>query len=327
MKRNNSTAYPLSQSWSLAWLLSGHRWAMLFACVIFLGTAGQVAAQGPVLSAPGLFGGGVIDITNGALVITTSSFGFVPTVGYPGDFDQTGTAEYGDAAIHDAVNEGFNAANGGYWNGTNGIISSTAAGDSNKRLAVGYVDNSLTNWSTFDGVPVNANQSIIACTYYGDALLQGTVNSNGLGLVSGLGSNLGIASGPSNTIYGPTGVGWILGDFYNEGYVSIVDRAAVLRNFGASQLPNVVSQVEIGSTGAAQVDYSPQTGELSLVITGSPDVDSFSVFQQSAGSAAQQNNFWHPLADLAQRRVVQQRIPVGQDHCRRRNRRSFAWHV
>ncbi len=56
--------------------------------------------------------GGAIDITNGAMIATTSSFGFVPSGGQANEYGSPGLPEYGDAAIHDALAEGADYANG-----------------------------------------------------------------------------------------------------------------------------------------------------------------------------------------------------------------------
>ena len=52
--------------------------------------------------------GGTIDLTNGAMIVTTSSFGFVPSGGQVNEYGSPGVAEFGDAAIHDALAEGAN---------------------------------------------------------------------------------------------------------------------------------------------------------------------------------------------------------------------------
>jgi len=198
-------------------LRTRNRVAALFACVAVVAIAGQAIAQPLVVldyNAAKVLGtvhvaGGAIDLTNGALIVTTSSFGYVPTGGAanPNDFGTPGVAEYGDNAIHDAVYEGANVLNG-YWNGTNGIFSSSAANDTNGYTGVGYIDNSVFGYTTFRGVPVNANQSIIATTYYGDADLNGVVDASDYGFSSGTAST-------HTTILGG-GPMWFDGNFSND---------------------------------------------------------------------------------------------------------------
>ena len=131
----------------------GRRFIVSLACLTcFLATlfGGQAGAQSLLVldyHAPKTFGsvhiaGGAIDITSGAMIVTTSSFGFVPSGGQSNEYGSPGVAEFGDAAIHDAIVEGANFANG-FWNGTNGIISSTAATRADGTLAIGWAPTTL----------------------------------------------------------------------------------------------------------------------------------------------------------------------------------------
>ncbi len=183
-----------------------HRLLAALAAVVALAVASQASAQSLLIlsySNAKTFGnvhiaGGAIDLTNGAMIVTTSSFGFVPAGGAPNEYGSPGLAEYGDAAIHDALAEGFNV-NNGWWNGSNGITSSTAATDPTTSTTVGWIDNQLGFYSTFktDGqgnpVPVGPGQSIIGYTYFGDADLNGFVDTGDYGLWSaGLGQPVGL---------------------------------------------------------------------------------------------------------------------------------------
>jgi hypothetical protein len=109
------------------------------------------------------------------MIVTTSSFGFVPSGGFPNELGSPGVAEYGDRAIHDAIVEGMN---NGSWNGTNGIMSSIAANDPNGITGIGWIDNDVVGaYGTFRGVTVPPGSSIIAYTYIGDTDLSGYVDS------------------------------------------------------------------------------------------------------------------------------------------------------
>ena len=134
--------------------------------------------------------GGTIDLGGpgnyvSALIVTTSSFGFVPSGGQPDDYAHRAFQSTAIMPFTTALVEGANFANGGYWNGTNGIISSGAqngfGGNANLvgLVSVGWVDNSIFAYTSFDGVAVNTSQSIIATTWLGDALLEGQANSDG----------------------------------------------------------------------------------------------------------------------------------------------------
>ena len=171
--------------------------------------------------------GGAIDITNGAMIVTTSSFGFVPSgnAGYGHEYGTPGVAEYGDAAIHDAILEGANFANG-YWNGTNGIFSSAAADNPNTTTTVGWIDNDLSvGYATFRGVTVPPGSSIIAYTYYGDIDLSGYVDvADYTGLTNFFNyATGGYLSGNSNLAGGTGYVDWYDGDIDYSGLVDVSD--------------------------------------------------------------------------------------------------------
>ena len=113
-----------------------------------------------VLSFPALkvFGslhiaGGDVELQNGAaMIVTTSAFGFVPSGGQANEdmVNGVGKPEFGDPAIHDAIIEGANFANG-YWNGTNGIVSIDAQNRADGNFALGWLDNSTGYYSSFYG--------------------------------------------------------------------------------------------------------------------------------------------------------------------------------
>ena len=211
---------------------------------VVLTASSYAAAQPPLLvldyNSAKVFGtvdidGGAIDVTTGAMIVTTSSFGFVPEgyyigsrqVLFPVEYGQLNVAEYGDAAIHDARLEGADYAAGGYWSGTNGIISSNA--ENGSRTAVGWIDNSVGAYTSYRGVPVNTSQSIIGYAYYGDALMSGSITALDNAVVgSSIGETIGLYGDFGNTINSqPEGVEWIDGDFDQDGAVdSSVDSSA-----------------------------------------------------------------------------------------------------
>jgi hypothetical protein len=202
-----------------------HRAAAAIACVAVLGLVGPSFADNPgvildynaaKVLGPVHIASGWIDLTNGSLIATTSSVGFVPAGGQANEYGTPGTAEYGASAVHDAIQEGSNYATG-FWNGQNGIRSSTAASDPNTVTAVGYVDNQYTQYGTFWGKSLdttNYSQSIFATTWYGDANLDGIVNGGDYDLLAGT-----ILSG---TTYGPKAE-WLDGDFNGDGVVDGAD--------------------------------------------------------------------------------------------------------
>jgi hypothetical protein len=169
--------------------------------------------------------GGLIDLTNGAMIVTTSSFGFVPSGGQPNERGTPGTAEYGDNAIHDAIIEGANLASG-FFNGTNGITSSYAANWANADIGVYFLDNNFIGLPSFRGIPLSAGQSVIAATWFGDGDLNGVVNTDDIGLWASYRTT-------GQTAYGgpPESVD---GDFDYNGLVNTDDAGiwATTRNFG-----------------------------------------------------------------------------------------------
>jgi len=244
--------------------------AAVFGCVVALGIAGPAFAQLVQLdyNAAKTFGtvemdGGAIDLTSGAIIVTTSSFGFVPQGTGTNEYmtNGVGNPEYGDAAIHDAISEGANY-NAGFWNGTNGITSSVAANSSypgglaNPNLmGVGWVDDSVATYSVFRGLPVNASQSIITTTWYGDANLDGTVDASDYGLLA-------------NTILTHTTLGggppeWIDGDFNNDGVVDASDYGLLANSILLGVPPLGYNPSLVGAS--ASVSPVPEPGTLALI--------------------------------------------------------------
>jgi hypothetical protein len=205
-----------------------HRLLASLAAVVALAVAAEASAQNSLLvlsyTQAKTFGnvhiaGGAIDLTGGSMIVTTSSFGFVPSGGQSNERGTPGVAEFGDNAIHDALQEGQNLA-GGFWNGTNGIISSTAANDPNTITSVGWVDNSILGYTIFNGVPVTTNQSIIATTWWGDSLLTGQVTADDYSLWLGTITN---PAGANKSTFTGGPVEWLDADWLPDGLVTADD--------------------------------------------------------------------------------------------------------
>ena len=145
----------------------------------------------------------------------------------------------------------INGYNGGAWNGTGGITSSWAAGDTNHAKALGY--NALTNGAT-----------LVAATLYGDTNLKGSV---GLSDYNTLAAN-----------FNKPGV-WAQGDFDYDGVVTLSDYNKLAQNFNktASMLAaRRISRTTLAPTartsgfvdpgsGNVALEADPTTGELYIV--------------------------------------------------------------
>jgi autotransporter-associated beta strand protein len=139
-------------------------------------------------------GSGVLDIANNHVIITYTGSSPIATIaGY--------------------ITTGYN---GGGWNGSSGIISTTALG--NSAYGVGYAD--AAELGNPAGLP--AGEIEVKYTLFGDANLDGTVNGVDFGILAA-NYNKGVFK-------------WDGGDFNYDGAVNGVDFAYLARNFnqGAS---------------------------------------------------------------------------------------------
>jgi hypothetical protein len=108
---------------------------------------------------------------------------------------------------------------GGAWNGT-GLASSAAATDPNAATALGWLPNTDAGFSQFEGVNVGATDVMVKYTYYGDADLNGMVDSDDVNLTTG---GYGTTSGAT----------WDSGDFDYSGGVNSDDANLLTSNYGA----------------------------------------------------------------------------------------------
>jgi hypothetical protein len=125
------------------------------------------------------------------------------------------------STIQTFVGNGFN---GGVWNGTTSITSSTAASmaansANTHKTALGYaLGSSTTLGPSFDGQTVNPTDVVIRYTDFGDANLDG--NTNTLDFMR-LGAN-----------FGGSGKTWSQADFTFNGTVNALDFNQIATNFG-----------------------------------------------------------------------------------------------
>jgi autotransporter-associated beta strand protein len=125
------------------------------------------------------------------------------------------------ATITNQVAQGYDLPGGGNWNGTGGITSTAAGGDTSHLTALGVIQNNqsgspvFNSSSPFDGRTPGATDILIKYTWYGDANLSGTVDGSDYSLI-----DAGFASNGSKT-------GWYYGDFNYDGFVDGSDYALI----------------------------------------------------------------------------------------------------
>jgi autotransporter-associated beta strand protein len=114
------------------------------------------------------------------------------------------------------------------WTGT-GIISSTAAADSNKITGIGYLESSSllgTSGGTYGGVAVDGSALLLKYTYFGDVNLDGKITADDYALL-----DKGYAQYNTGAI--PTGTAiWQNGDFNYDGVVDSNDYMLADTAFG-----------------------------------------------------------------------------------------------
>jgi hypothetical protein len=154
------------------------------------------------------------------------------------------------------VQAGQNNGPNQYWDGP-GINSSTAANDPNGVTAVGYADNSQIGYTavvgdsfTYDTGSLDGSSAdiLVKYTYYGDANLDGVVNSDDL----------------AQYLFGkshPSQATWLNGDFNGDGVVNSDDLALYLAGKSAYQ-----SNGPIPSAGANSIQAVPEPTTNALLI-------------------------------------------------------------
>ncbi len=143
---------------------------------ILAGATVQVASQPTgspsIVFTPSLTVTGVLDLTNNDLIVQSGNL----------------------AAVTAMIRQGYNNGN---WNGTGGILSSTAAADTAHLTALGVIQNtadgtdalygyngvSLAPLGLFDGAIPNSTDVLVKLTYYGDANLDGKVDGTDYSLI------------------------------------------------------------------------------------------------------------------------------------------------
>jgi fibronectin-binding autotransporter adhesin len=157
--------------------------------------------------------------------------------------------------VQHALKSGLKSA--GYWNGTSGIVSSSAAGDTRFLTTLGYRQ---SNGTAFDGVNTTTNDVLVKYTYYGDADLNGTLNGADYAQIdAGFGMHL---------------TGWINGDFNYDGVVDGTDYSLIDNTFnqisatGATPLVLFASPASLSGGSASAVPEPTTLGLLGIGAMG-----------------------------------------------------------
>jgi hypothetical protein len=187
---------------------------------------------------------GTIQIVTGRSSAKTSNVGslviaFGSTVDL-GDNDMVLKA----TPIADVKNNLSNGYDSGLWTGI-GMTSSVAAANTaaTHKTALGYATASQLGVSTFSGQSVSGADVCVRYTYYGDANLDGKVNTSDFNQLAGS--------------FGTTNKDWVNGDFNYDGAVNSQDFNALSGNYGMVQ-----------PASAALGSVVPEPATLSMVFAG-----------------------------------------------------------
>jgi len=215
---------------------------VLSAGSISINATGTINFTGGTLAtgALALNGGGKMFMGSGdKLLIKTNSLSIDAAGGSKLDLcDNATIVDYSGASpiatIDGYIKSGYAS---GSWTG-NGITSSSAAVDSTK--ALGYADNSALGLSNFMGQSVDSTSILIRFTYFGDANLDGTVDTIDFNLMA------------ANFSQG--GKDWFHGDFNYDNIVDTIDFNLLASNFGLTlpaAMPSTLVPEPTGSMACA----------------------------------------------------------------------------
>src|ERR1019366_7023690 len=146
-----------------------------------------------------------------------------------------------ESTIYNSLKAGFNAG-AGYWNGTNGIVSMAAAGDTTYLTTLGE---RVSDGSSFDGATPNVGDVLVKYTLYGDADLNGVLDGADYQQIDNGFGNHSLS-------------GWSNGDFNYDGAVdgsdfSLIDNAFNQETAGAAPLVLVGGAATVITTPSAKV--------------------------------------------------------------------------
>ncbi len=170
-------------------------------------TTSNTASGTSIVSSLSIGAGLKLDLTNNDLVL---------------DYANGGAADPVKTALVRGLIQSAYA--GGAWTG-NGLTSSSAAAVAANssiafKSALGYAEASAAGIGTFDGIAVDQDAILVRYTYFGDANLDGKVDSADF---------TKLAQG-----FNTSDAGWVSGDFNYDGTVNLLDFNMLANNYGAS---------------------------------------------------------------------------------------------
>jgi len=160
--------------------------------------------------------------------------------------------------VSDITSQIADGYNGGNWQGSAGITSSTAAANSTHLTALGVLVNDNGSgspiYSTFDGTTSNDGDILVKYTYFGDADLSGTVDGSDYSRID------------NGFMQGLTG--WSNGDFNYDGVIDGSDYTLIDNSYNTqgAQIQASISDQIAGSAAAASAVPEPAT--LGLLVVG-----------------------------------------------------------
>jgi hypothetical protein len=145
----------------------------------------------------------------------------------------------------------------GYSNGAWAPRSITSSMADRTRFAMGYADNSVTNFTEFAGQPVDSSTILIKYTHYGDTDLDGDVDADDLGVLA----SSWLASGIDL---------WTDGDFDYTGQVSVQDLGLLATNWqaGVTRRAGPALDELLSAYGLPRVHVPEPAAALAVTVVG-----------------------------------------------------------